>query len=103
MTVEKEKNADTLTVRIQGSVDANTSDSLRSEIIDELDDVSIVNFDMKEMDYISSAGLRVVLEVYQTLEEKDGKIILENVRDELKDIFELTGFMEMITTQNSHL
>ena len=92
MTVEKEQNGDTLIVKICGSVDANTADDLRSKLIDELDDVRLVHFHMKEMDYISSAGLRVILEVYQILEEKEGKLIIENVREEIRDIFELTGF-----------
>ena len=92
MTVEKEQNGDTLIVKICGSVDANTANDLRSELIDELDDVRLVHFHMKEMDYISSAGLRVILEVYQILEEKEGKLIIENVREEIRDIFELTGF-----------
>ncbi len=96
MTVEKEKNGDSLSVKINGSVDANTAGELRSELIDELDDVRLVHFHMKEMDYISSAGLRVILEVYQTLEERDGTVILENVREELKDIFELTGFADFM-------
>ena len=100
MTVEKEKNGDSLTARINGSVDANTADSLRSELIDELDAVRLVHFDMKEMDYISSAGLRVILEVYQTLEEKDGKVILENIRAELKDIFKLTGFTSFMEVRD---
>ncbi len=98
MTVKKEKDNNKLIVRITGSVDTNTSGELRNEIIDELDDIAVVWFDMKEMDYISSAGLRVLLETYQTIEPDEGKIVLANVREELREIFVLTGFsgfMEM--------
>ena len=98
MTVKKEKDNNKLIVRITGSVDANTSEELRNEIIDELDDIAVVWFDMKEMDYISSAGLRVLLETYQTIGPDEGKIVLANVREELREIFVLTGFsgfMEM--------
>ena len=98
MTVKKEKDNNKLIVRITGSVDTNTSEELRNEIIDELDDIAVVWFDMKEMDYISSAGLRVLLETYQTIEPDEGKIVLANVREELREIFVLTGFsrfMEM--------
>ena len=98
MTVKKEKDNNKLIVRITGSVDTNTSEDLRNEIIDELDDIAVVWFDMKEMDYISSAGLRVLLETYQTIEPDEGKIVLANVREELREIFVLTGFsgfMEM--------
>ncbi len=99
MTAKKEKDNNRLIVRITGSVDANTSVELRNEIIDELDDIADVWFDMKEMDYISSAGLRVLLETYQTIEPNEGKIVLANVREELREIFVLSGFsgfMEMI-------
>ena len=96
MTVEKEKNGDSLIVKINGSVDANTAGELRGELIDELDDVRLVHFHMEEMDYISSAGLRVIMEVYQTLEEKDGTVVLERVREEVKDIFERTGFADFM-------
>ena len=100
MTVEKKKNDDVLLVMITGSVDANTSAGLRDEIVDELDDVACLTFDMTDMDYISSAGLRVILEAYQILEEKDGKVILENVREELMYIFELTGFSDYMEFRN---
>lgn len=98
MTVEKEKNGGCLNVKIDGSVDVNTSQGFRSEIIDELDDVSLVRFDMEKMDYISSAGLRVILEIFQILDDKGGRVSLVNVRDEVREIFEVTGFtnfMEM--------
>lgn len=96
MTVEKEKNNDTLTVRINGSVDANTADGLRDKLIGELDDVTLVRFEMKEMDYISSAGLRVLLEVYQMICNNGGKVVLAGVREEVRDIFELSGFTDFM-------
>lgn len=100
MTVEKKKNNDTIIVIITGSVDANTAPELRNEVLEELDDVMCLTLDMTDMDYISSAGLRVILEAYQILEEKDGRVILENVREELRDIFELTGFMDYMEFRN---
>ncbi len=96
MTAKKEKDNNRLIVRITGSVDVNTSEELRNEIIDELDDIALVWFDMKEMDYISSAGLRVLLETYQMIEPNEGKIVLANVREELRQIFVLTGFSDFM-------
>ncbi len=100
MTVEKEKNKDILIVRIIGSLDAGTSEQLRAELEGELDDVTFVRFDLKDMDYISSAGLRVILEVYQALEDRGGKVALDNVTEDLREIFEDTGFSEFMEMKN---
>ena len=67
MTVKKEKTDDTLRVEIEGSVDAVTSPELERELLPELSDVNSIIFNMKDMDYISSAGLRVLLKVYQII------------------------------------
>lgn len=96
MTAKKKKEDNRLIVKITGSVDANTSEELRDEIIDELDDITLVRFEMKEMDYISSAGLRVLLETYQMIEPNEGKIVLADVREELRQIFVLTGFSDFM-------
>lgn len=96
MTVEKEKSNGTLAVWIKGSVDASTADDLREKLVGELDDVTLVRFEMKEMDYISSAGLRVLLEVYQMICGRDGKVVLVGVREEIRDIFELSGFIDFM-------
>ena len=96
MTVEKEKSNDTLAVRINGSVDANTAGGLRDKLVGELDDISLVRFEMKEMDYISSAGLRVLLEVYQKICGRDGKVVLAGVREEVRYMFELSGFTDFM-------
>lgn len=100
MTVEKKKNNDTIIVMITGSVDANTSRELRDEVVKELDDIMCLIFDMTYMDYISSAGLRIILEAYQILEEKGGRVIVENVREELMYIFNLTGFSDYMEFRN---
>ena len=90
MTVKKEKTDDTLRVEIEGSVDAVTSPELERELLPELSDVNSIIFNMKDMDYISSAGLRVLLFSHQTV-SKNGTMIIRNLTDEVKDIFEVTG------------
>lgn len=96
MTVKKEKTDDTLRVEIEGSVDAVTAPELERELLPELSDVKSIIFDMKDMDYISSAGLRVLLKVYQITSVKQSPIILENVRDELMYIFNDSGFAKFM-------
>ena len=96
MTIKKEKTDDTLRVEIEGSVDAVTAPELERELLPELSDVKSIIFDMKDMDYISSAGLRVLLKVYQITSVKQSPIILENVRDELMYIFNDSGFAKFM-------
>ncbi|MCR5406952.1 MAG: STAS domain-containing protein [Lachnospiraceae bacterium] len=96
MTVKKEKTDDTLRVEIEGSVDAVTSPELERELLPELSDVNSIIFNMKDMDYISSAGLRVLLKIYQIISVKKSVIVLENVRDEFKYIFMDSGFAKFM-------
>ncbi len=100
MTVEKEKNKDILIVRITGSLDANTAEQLRAELEGELDDVTLVHFDMRDLDYISSAGLRVIMAVYLELDDRGGKVELDNVIEDLREIFEDAGFSEYMEMKN---
>ncbi len=96
MKVTKEKNGEELTVFIEGAVDTKTAPLLRQEMEGELDDVTRVIFDLKDTDYTSSAGLRVFLGTYQTLEGKDGSMVLRHVSDEFMEILEMTGFTDFL-------
>ncbi|MCR5054694.1 MAG: STAS domain-containing protein [Lachnospiraceae bacterium] len=99
MTINKEKNGDALTVTIAGALDIKTAPELSAALEGELDDVNEVYFDMKECDYTSSAGLRVILGTYQVMEEKDGKMALRNVNKPFMDILEVTGFLDFLDVE----
>ncbi len=96
MKVEKERNGEQLKVKVIGSIDANTDKELLAQLDGELEGVSELRFDMTDMDYISSAGLRVMLEFYQTIEDNNGKMALDHVREDLLEIFKLTKFTDFI-------
>ena len=66
----------------------------------QIDDVMEVIFDLKETEYFSSAGLRVILGVYQDLDDKDGSMVLKNVNDDLMEILEMTGFTVFLEIEN---
>ena len=100
MTVKKEKNGNILNVAISGSLDINTAPQLKAELEGELDDVDEVYFDLKETDYTSSAGLRVILGAYQVLDEKDGRMVLKNVNETFMNILDETGFTEFLEIEN---
>jgi anti-sigma B factor antagonist len=96
MTVTKEKNGEVLKVAISGELDIKTAPELKAELDGELDDVTEIYFDLKDCPYTSSAGLRVFLGAYQVLDEKDGRIVLQNVNDLFKGILEETGFADFL-------
>ncbi|WP_026511527.1 STAS domain-containing protein [Butyrivibrio sp. LC3010] len=96
MNIYKEREGSILKVKIKGSVDAVTAPELDKAIENEIPDITDVLMDCKDMDYISSAGLRVILKTYQSLLGKGGKVVIEHVKSELMYIFEDTGFIKFI-------
>lgn len=96
MEIKTTKNADQLTLAISGRVDTNTAPELDSAIADNIDGVKELTFDLKEMSYISSAGLRVLL-VAQKKMNRQGTMKLINVNDYVMEIFEVTGFSDILT------
>ncbi|MCR4611953.1 MAG: STAS domain-containing protein [Lachnospiraceae bacterium] len=99
MTVEKTKDGSELNVRVVGSVDSETAPAFRDEVMGEVEGVNTISFDLKELDYISSAGLRVFLELYKEIVKKQGKITVHNMSDEVKEVFEITGFLDIVDIQ----
>ncbi len=96
MKVTKEKNGDVLNIAIEGEVNVATAPQLKEALEGEVDDVMEVIFDLKDTDYVSSVGLRVILGVYQELDDKDGRMVLKNVNEVLMEILEMTGFTDFL-------
>jgi anti-sigma B factor antagonist len=98
MTITKEAKDNTLVVKVEGRIDTNTSPDLEMELKSSLDGVQDLIFDFKDVDYISSAGLRVLLSAQKTM-NKQGSMKLINVRNEIMEIFEVTGFTDILTIE----
>ncbi len=94
MKIDLKKEDKKLTITLEGKLDTNTSPELDSKI-NELDEMEEVVIDMKKLDYISSAGLRVLLSM-QKIMNKQGKMTITNVCDNVMDIFEVTGFSDIL-------
>ena len=94
-----EMNDGTLTVKLTGELDSLTSPAFGEEIRRELDSASHIVIDFEELEYISSAGLRVLLTIQQHLEETDTDMKIIHVNENIMEIFELVGFNEMITVE----
>lgn len=99
MKVTKEKKGDELTVKVSGSVNATTVSMFSDALSNELSGVKTLNFDFEELEYISSAGLRVILTAYKTLKKNNGKIVLHKLNDEVWEIFHVTGLLEFFDVE----
>lgn len=96
MKINKNKNGTKLTFEIAGRVDTSTAPQLESAIKEEISGVKELVFDMDKVEYISSAGLRVLLSSQKTMNNQ-GTMKLINVNDEIMEIFEVTGFTDILT------
>ena len=96
MKIEKNVDASNVSFALEGRLDTMTAPLLESEIQGKLDGVTDLQFDFAKLTYISSAGLRVLLAA-QKIMNKQGKMLIKNVCEEIKEIFEVTGFSDILT------
>ncbi len=96
MKIEKKTDGSNMSIALEGRLDTMTAPLLESEIQGKLDGVTELQFDFDKLVYISSAGLRVLLSA-QKIMNKQGKMFIKNVCDEIKEIFEVTGFSDILT------
>ena len=97
MKIEKKLNGNTLVFALDGRLDTTTAPELENEIGD-LDGVEELIFDMEKLEYISSAGLRVILKAQKIMNEK-GSMKLKNVGEGIMEVFEITGFSDFLTIE----
>ena len=96
MEVKFNKQDSTLTVVISGNIDTVTAPELDAKLQENLSDVKDLVLDFAAVDYISSAGLRVILMANQQLEDADGTMTIKNANDDVRDVFEMTGFDSLL-------
>ena len=99
MTIEKKVNEKTMTLSLNGRLDAESAGQLEREIGDLAGVEGLVLY-LKALSYISSAGLRVLLNAQQQLDMKNGSLVLKNVGEQVLDILEQTGFDKFVTIRN---
>ena len=98
MTIQKTANAAELTVVLTGRLDTTTAPRLESELKASIEGVETLILDFAALDYLSSAGLRVLLAA-QKIMNKQGKMIVKNVNETIAEIFEVTGFSDILTIE----
>ena len=99
MTITKTLDGTNLTIALEGGLDTTTSPQLEGELHPDIDSATEVTFDLEKLAYISSAGLRVLLSA-QKIMNKQGKMTIKNVCPEIMDIFDVTGFVDILNIEN---
>ena len=98
MTIEKKLNGESATLIIAGRLDTQTAPELEKEIDETLSGVKDLTFDMTALEYISSAGLRVILKAQKIMNTK-GSMKLVGVNDNIMEVFDITGFLDILTIE----
>lgn len=98
LKITKQADGSTLTVKVEGRVDSNTAVELDRALNGSLDGITKLILDFERLKYISSAGLRALLIAQKTMNQQ-GTIVIRNVSDAVKEIFEVTGFSDMLTIE----
>ena len=98
MTVEIKRCADETTLEIVGRLDTTTAPALDKTINEDLGETKSLVLDFKGLEYISSAGLRVLLSAQKKM-NKAGSMKLTGVREEIMEVFEMTGFSDILTIE----
>lgn len=98
LNIEFKKDATKAEVALQGRLDTMTAPQLEEQVKAGLDGVTALTFDFKDLEYISSAGLRVILAT-QKIMNKQGTMVIKNVSEAVNEIFEVTGFSDILTIE----
>lgn len=99
MNIVKEQSANALNIALVGRLDTVTSPALAAEVSAEaLDGITALTLDFSELEYISSAGLRVLLAA-QKIMNKQGSMVVKNVNNTIMEVLEITGFVDILTIQ----
>lgn len=98
LDIKKQQDNNTLTVALSGNLDTITSPELEASLSESLKGIDRLVFDFSELNYISSAGLRVILST-QEIMNKQGKMVIRNASNEIKKIFEVVGFINFINME----
>ena len=98
MQITKTVENDNLTLSLEGRLDTLTAPQLEAEVNGKLDGVKTLIFDFQNLAYVSSAGLRILF-MAQKIMNKQGKMIVRNANADIKDIFAVTGFSNILTLE----
>lgn len=98
MNIVKTTEGTTLNMALEGRLDTTTAPQLEAELKGSMDGITELNMDFEKLEYLSSAGLRVLLAA-QKIMNKQGSMIIRNVNETIREVFEVTGFIDILTIE----
>ena len=98
MTINKTVNGNALTIALEGRLDTTTAPELEQALKESLDSAQELIMDFSKLDYISSAGLRVLLSAHKTMSKKGGMKVT-NANEMVLEVFDVTGFADILTIE----
>ena len=98
MEIRKAKNENELKLAVVGRLDTTTAPQLEAELKQSISGVEKLVLDFEELEYLSSAGLRVLLSAQKVM-NKQGEMVIRNVNETIAEIFEITGFSDILTIE----
>ena len=98
MTITKAVDGTALTLALEGRLDTTTAPQLEKEINDSADGMTALTLDLGKLDYVSSAGLRVLLAAQKRM-NKQGSMVVKNVCEDIMEVLEITGFADILTIE----
>ena len=98
MTIDMTKEGSALTVALEGRLDTTTAPKLEAELRPAMEGMKSLVMDLSRLDYVSSAGLRVLL-MAQKVMNRQGSMVIRNVKPEIMDIFDVTGFVDILNIE----
>jgi anti-sigma B factor antagonist len=98
MKITKKQDGSALVIALEGRLDTTTAPELEAELKTCLDGITDLTLDLTNLDYISSAGLRVLLSAHKTM-MKQGQMKVTNASEIVKEVFEVTGFCDILNIE----
>ena len=99
LNIETEKKDTQTTLHLEGRMDLGGARSASTVFMKEAEQATGIVLDCTDLEYVASAGLRVLKQLHQTMKEKGGSLILRSVRPDVMDILEMTGFDAMLVIE----
>lgn len=98
MNIIKTREGNVLSIALEGRLDTTTAPQLETELHQSLPRVAELRLDFSALEYLSSAGLRVILSAQKVM-NKQGKMIIRHVNETIMEVFEVTGFVDILTIE----